>query len=107
METKNKHFEQSSNKSRSNQDQKQQFNELAQDLSRIREKMCETGEAISQCAHDARAEVGSVIQRTLKNTKECSHEYQESLVNYVQQNPVKSILCASFIGLCIARLSRN
>jgi ElaB/YqjD/DUF883 family membrane-anchored ribosome-binding protein len=69
----------------------------------------ESGSAITQCAQDARSQASNVVQQSLQNARNMSSEYQDNILQYVHQNPIKAICCAAVAGMCLVKLfgSRN
>ncbi len=89
-------------------------NDLYADLQKIKEKASETRDAISQAASDAKGRAHDILEQSLSDmkekfagVKEKSADFQENIVTYVQENPVKTIGFAVLAGVLLSQLLRK
>lgn len=81
--------------------------DLNDDIRKVKEKVFETRDALSQTAHDARDRAGEFLNTSLHDMKHKSEEIQENVITYVKAHPVKSVGFAVLTGLIAAILLRK
>ncbi len=82
-------------------------NDLYDDLKKIKEKAGETRDAITQVAYDAKGKAQELFEQKLADVKEKSADFQENVISYVQENPVKAIGFSVLAGLILSQLLRR
>lgn len=81
--------------------------DLGDDMQKVREKMIETRDAISQTASHAKKRAEELLHTSIHDMKEKSADLQENVVTYVKSNPVKSVAFAILGGLIVSHLLRK
>jgi ElaB/YqjD/DUF883 family membrane-anchored ribosome-binding protein len=81
--------------------------DLHEDIQKVKDKLRETKDALSQTAHDARSRAEELLSSSLSDVKEKTADIQENVVTYVRENPVKAIGFAVLAGAIVAQLLRK
>jgi ElaB/YqjD/DUF883 family membrane-anchored ribosome-binding protein len=80
--------------------------DLYADLQKVKEKACETRDAITQTAYDAKERAHEIFDQSVADLKEKSSDMQENVIAYVQKNPVKTIGFSMLAGILLSQILR-
>jgi ElaB/YqjD/DUF883 family membrane-anchored ribosome-binding protein len=80
---------------------------LHNDLRKVKAKIFETRDALTQTAHDAREHAGELFHHSLSDMKDRSEALQDNVVSYVKSNPAKAFGFAVIAGLITALILRK
>jgi len=80
---------------------------LCNDLEKIINKLCETRDSIQDAVGDAKDSAENALFESVEELKEKGSEMQEGTIDYIKENPLKSIVVALLAGMIISRFIRK